>query len=405
MELFLELTFFSSVLLVAYHYIGYPGVLRVLVRSMHKRGTVQRPPAVHSRNLPTIAVIVPIHNEADVIARKVENLCELTYPHENLSLVLALDGCTDRSLDVALEAIDRLGGPSIWRVAERKTNIGKIAVLNEEIGSAVSELIALTDASAIVGQEALLRAATHFADGRVGVVCGTYRLLSAGHDGEQAYWTYQNRLKADEAALAAPMGAHGAFYMFRRELWAPLPADTINDDFILPLNIVARGYKAIYDQSIVATELEQSKAKQDFRRRVRIGAGNLQQFIRMARLADPRRGWLAFVFLSGKGLRALVPLLLLAAFLASVALAIAGHPFYGLLVIAEVGVMALCFFATFAGLELRPRQLASLSYLLVGNLAAAIGCFLFLVGQKRKVWRVSTVGKIESASGDKPNAN
>lgn len=49
-------------------------------------------------------------------------------------------------------------------------------------------------------------------------------------------------MKRGEAALGAPLGLHGAFYAIRRSAWAALPPDTINDDFILPLEIFGRGW-------------------------------------------------------------------------------------------------------------------------------------------------------------------
>jgi cellulose synthase/poly-beta-1,6-N-acetylglucosamine synthase-like glycosyltransferase len=394
MSLFFELLFTVCIILCGFHYVGYPILLRAIVR--------RRPPSMAAAGekelvLPTIRLIVPVHNEEAVIVRKVANLGKLDYPKDRLSVVLALDGCADRSEELAREAIELAAISGICEITERRTNVGKIAVLNAEIAKATAELVALSDASALVGADTLLRAAVHFADPRVGVVCGTYQLLRSEISGEKVYWDYQRTLKADEAALAAPMGAHGAFYIFRRSLWTPLPPDTINDDFVLPLQIVARGYRAIYDQSIIAVELEQSKAKQDFRRRVRIGAGNVQQFVRLLELGHPRNGWLSFLFLSGKGLRALVPLLMIMGLIASAALAIAGHILFELLTIAAVISIIVSAICSFAGLELKPRPAALLSYFISGNLAALVGCVLFMFGLEHKVWKLSTSAKAAAA--------
>lgn len=107
----------------------------------------------------------------------------------------------------------------------------------------------------------------------------------------------------------------------RRRLAAPLPPDTINDDFVLPMEIVARGYRALYRPDAMATELECADAATDRRRRRRIGAGNLQQAIRLRRLLHPRYGWTAFVFASGKVLRPGMPFAMLAALCGSAVLA------------------------------------------------------------------------------------
>ena len=85
--------------------------------------------------------------------------------------------------------------------------------------------------------------AEDFADPRIGVVCATYRLLESGSVGEAIYWDYQVRVKENECLLSGTrLGAHGAFYMFRRDLFRPLPR-MINDDFVLPMTTVMAGHR------------------------------------------------------------------------------------------------------------------------------------------------------------------
>ncbi len=215
-----------------------------------------------------------------------------------------------------------------WHVSERRQNIGKIAVLNEEIAAAGGDIIALSDASAVINSDALQIAIRHFADPGVGVVCGTYVLGPDAPAPDREYWRYQIGIKTAEAAVAAPIGAHGAFYLFRKAPWRKLEPDTINDDVILPMSIVLQGYRCIYDPKIVACELDTSNARADFRRRVRIGAGNLQQAVRLGPLAHPSQGWLAFTFLSGKFLRAMMPFILVVILLMTIVLAVSGAVFY-----------------------------------------------------------------------------
>ena len=383
--------------LIVYRHVGYPALLRAVARRRRGRGGERasaEPPAPD--RLPSVTVIVPAHNEAAVIEAKIANLAALAYPPDRLSVLLALDGCTDETRAIAQAALARLSVGPAWRIVEYASNIGKVAVLNEQIGKATSDIVALSDASALVEPDALIRAAAHFADRGVGVVCGTYR-LAAGSEGERAYWAYQTRVKADEAALAAPMGAHGAFYLFRRGLWSPLPADTINDDFILPMRIVLQGYRSVYDPSIVATELERSQTKHEFRRRVRIGAGNLQQVLRLAGLGDPRRGGLAFLFLSGKALRAVMPFIVIVALAATALLALNGSGIYRLLLAGEAILLGLALAGLIVGRAALPRPLAWLSYLVLGYAAAAVGSLLLLTGREKKVWWLSTAEKAAAA--------
>jgi cellulose synthase/poly-beta-1,6-N-acetylglucosamine synthase-like glycosyltransferase len=307
-----------------------------------------------------------------------------------------LDGCTDGTKNTVNAVLHKLGMVNA-AVVERLPQQGKVRILNEQIALTDSEIVALTDASASVPSDALLRGVRHFADRRVGVVCATYTVPRAGTHGESRYWRYQNRIKADEATLGAPMGAHGAFYMFRRSFWTPLPADTINDDFALPMQIVREGYCAVYDETIVIAETESSALRQEIWRRVRMGAGNLQQALRFIGLANPTRPGVAFVFVSGKGLRGIMPLLLLTAMSSCALLAYLGSSVHQYLLIAQLAV--LCFLALTArdARKRLPAWAHSLLYLAIGHAASGVGAMLFVFRTHDRAWRWSSAQKLSAA--------
>ncbi len=375
--------------LIAYHHVGYPLLLRWLANRRRAAGVqAPVPPATRAEPLPSVTLIVPAHNEADVMVAKLANLSALDYPRDRLQVVIALDGCTDDTRAIVTAGLPRLEERLDIRVVEHARNIGKVAVLNGCISAAHTDLVALSDTSAAVEPDALLRAVAHFRDASIGVVCGGYRLREAGSEGERAYWAYQSTIKADEAAVAAPMGAHGAFYLFRRKPWTRLAADTINDDFILPMSIVAQGYRAVYDPAIMAEELERTRSTQEFRRRVRIGAGNMQQLVRLSSLADPRRGALAFVFLSGKGLRAVVPFLAVVAAVSLAVLAIAVPGWLFKVPFAVAGALAGAVYATLADRTRPvPRTLRWLAYLVEGHAASGLGALKYLRGARLPGWQ------------------
>jgi cellulose synthase/poly-beta-1,6-N-acetylglucosamine synthase-like glycosyltransferase len=371
--------------LVLYHHAAYPFLLRVLGRRFGSRhwGVSRADP----ETLPTVGLLIPAHNEERFITQKVRNCSELEYAPGKLSVTLVLDGCEDATEQLAREEASKNVNVELNLVCFDR-NIGKVAVLNRVIPELRADLVALSDVSAVLKPDALTRAAAQFSDPTVGVVCGTYVMPDDASRGERAYWEYQIQIKSDEAAVSAPMGAHGAFYVFRRKLFAPLDPDTINDDFVLPMRMVDDGWKAIYDRTVVATELEATANKQDFRRRVRIGAGNLQQMLLLRNLANPARPRLAFVFISGKALRSLMPFVLLALFIASVWLAIFADPIWRKVVALQLagGVLA----AAGALFPARsPKMLASFSYWVQGYLASGIGAVLLMTGHARAAWQVS----------------
>ncbi len=392
-------TFVLASLLFAYHHFAYPWLLhRLAERRGGAKHTGTRPTVLplDENTLPSVTIIVPAYNEEQHIAGKVHNLANIDYPRDRLRIIIALDGCTDNTTTEARTALDELGNPSHFMLQDHGDNRGKLAMLNEHIAAASTDIVALSDVSAAVDPNILRAAAVHFLDEDVGVICPTYRLKFPSNQGERKYWQYQTRVKSFEAAVAAPMGAHGAFYLFRRPLWQPLPEATVNDDFVLPMRIVAAGYRAVYDEAIVAWELERTRPEQEFVRRVRIGRGNMQQLVMFNGLLNPWRrpreaaavpvASLAFVFASGKALRVLMPFVMIAGALACLYLAFTGYGLFASIAISGTIVTGIGGWAILNRSPRTPKIIAWLSYLLEGHLANLIGAANYLTGRAPVSW-------------------
>ena len=308
----IEVVTIGALALTAYHHVGYP----LLMRFAAKRATSIEVTA--PAELPEITLVMPAYNEATYIADKIRNIAALDYPAGRLRVVIACDGCTDRTAEIARAALREPGAEHLVAdVVEHTRNRGKITVLNETIRLAETEIIALSDVSAMLPADALTLVAAHFSDPKLGAVGGTYRLARPGSKGEQKYWEQQVAVKRGEARLGAPLGLHGAFYALRREAWTPLPANTINDDFVAPMIMYGKGWRVAYDETIVALEIEQTRPEQEKSRRKRIGAGNVQQLLWLSWLLNPRNGGVALAFGSGKALRVLMPMLMAVGLLGS----------------------------------------------------------------------------------------
>ena len=378
----LESTFAASSVAIAYHHLAYPALLRHLPSTATASAV-----RVEASRLPTIRLVVTAYQEEAFIAGKVANIAALTYPRELLSVRIHCDGCTDDTVATAEAAIAALGPSDLdIEIVAHTVNRGKVAVLNDAIADAQSELVCLSDASAHLQPDTLERLAAHFADPVVGVACGRYVLSDPGSAGEQAYWTYQTAIKEREARFGSPMGMHGACYLFRRALWSALEPDTINDDFVLPMRIVGRGCRGVYDQDVVTYERERTEAGQEFRRRMRIAAGNVQQALRLSALADPQRPGLAFVFLSGKWLRAFAPFLFVAALASSLILAAGGSGLFAAIAAAQLAGYLLASIVLANRSASWPRALRWGAYLVEGHLAGLIGGTRYLLGLERGRW-------------------
>jgi cellulose synthase/poly-beta-1,6-N-acetylglucosamine synthase-like glycosyltransferase len=380
-----------SAVLIVYHHVVFPWILNRIAgrRSSGHQAVPSRGYERHKNDgtLPSVTVLIPAHNEAEVIADKVRNLAMLDYPADRLWVVIACDGCTDGTADAARQAHGEIEVAHLnLDVVEFPANRGKVAVLNDVLPRVPSDLVALSDASALLSVDALLVAAGHFSDPNVGVVAGTYHIPDHGSEGEAAYWRYQRAVKRGEAALGAPLGVHGAFYMVRKNLTRPLAPDSINDDFILPMTIVADGFRAVSDPEIIALELEKATLAQDFRRRRRIAAGNMQQLVRLRRLLHPRYRGIAFAFASGKALRAVMPFLMLSCLAGSAALGPLS-PAFAALYAAQALAYGLAGWCQAMAPRRVPRGIQKIHYLVSGHLAGLIGGTRYILGLERGGWR------------------
>ncbi len=381
-----------SIALIIYHHALFPVLLKWLARRrlVAAKGDMSATPKAHddASTLASISLIVPAYNESAWIADKIRNLASLNYPSDKLTVHIGFDGCTDDSAAIARQTLQEpLCALLNCQLHEFSDNRGKVAVLNQLIAQCDSQLVGLSDTSALLSIDALLLGGSHFTDPQVGIVNSHYLLLTPTDAGETKYWQYQNTIKNLEASMGSPMGTHGAFYLFRRELFSALASDTINDDFILPMSIVAQGYLGVQDNRIHALEQEGSTQEQNFARRRRIGAGNMQQIIRLSHLLWPaKHGRISFIFWSGKTLRVACSYLMLLALLGSLYLAPSSMLFAGLAALQlscyGVAILGLC-----APKLQKYAAIQAMSYLVSGHFAIFIGSLRYLCGLEQGRWQ------------------
>ena len=113
------------------------------------------------------------------------------------------------------------------------------------------------------------------------------------------------------------MGATGSIYAIRRELFTPIPPDTILDDVAIPMNIVLRGMRAVFDGSARAYDHVTASPQLEYGRKVRTLTGNYQVLARMPALLSPLHNPVWLQFMSHKVGRLLVPYFLLLLFVAN----------------------------------------------------------------------------------------
>jgi poly-beta-1,6-N-acetyl-D-glucosamine synthase len=312
--------------LIGYTYIGYPSLVWLIARFTPLRVRLR---AV----TPTVTFVVVAHNEGRRITRRVRNLLSLDYPPAKRQIVVVSDGSTDDTAERA-----RAVSPDV-QVIERPERQGKAAAFNAVLPGLATEVVVLTDARQRFDRRAAIALVRHFADPTVGAVSGDLVLrrqsdAEAGSQGAEAYWNFEKRLRWWESLADSTVGVTGAITALRRELFEPIPPDTVLDDVLIPLRIARRGYRVTFETTARAYDRLSARSRDEFSRKVRTLAGNFQLFGREPWLLVPWRNRLWIQTMSHKVLRLALPLLFVLAAVANSMLL--DRPFYQLTFAAQV---------------------------------------------------------------------
>jgi cellulose synthase/poly-beta-1,6-N-acetylglucosamine synthase-like glycosyltransferase len=405
----LLLLFWLSAGVVIYTYAIYPLILaamasfRQMLDDLHyaaNRGNRRR--GALQGEAPRVSLIFAAYNEEAVIEGKMANCRALDYPAHRLEILVGCDGCSDRTSELAHAAA--LPNATVFDTGEFAQRSGKPAVLNRLVSLAQGELVVFSDANTMFQPDVISLLSRHFTDPRIGGVCGELRVTprEGGPSTEGVYWRYEVFLKFLESRLGLLLGANGGVFAIRRDLFTPLPKQAIIDDFLVAMRIRDAGYQVIYDPEAAALEEAAAGVRDEFRRRIRIGAGNFHALRFTARLLSPTAGGVFFSYWSHKVLRWMVPFALPVAFVAAVGIAIvnpspAARVFYG--GCALLGLLTTALAAVGYRMELRDQHRSMFSvpyYFLSMNLALFLGFVRFVTGEQSTVWHRTARPKQDS---------
>ena len=289
----------TACLLMMYILAGYPLLLRWMA-SHHPRPVQRRPIE------PSVTLIIAVYNGERFLEDKLQSVLALEYPAGKLDIIVASDGATDRTEEIA----ERFAAQRVSLL--RLPRGGKPAALNAAIGTARGEILVLTDVRQPLEPSSVARLVENFADPTVGVASGEL-LIRAGATQAEAdiglYRRFENWIRGNLSSIDSTFGATGSFYAMRRSLAVPIPGDTLLDDMYLPLAAYFQGYRLVMDSRARAYDLPTS-LETEFQRKMRTLAGNYQILRDYPALLGPgNRMWLHFA--SYKFGRLLLPWLLI----------------------------------------------------------------------------------------------
>lgn len=286
----------ASAAATGYVYVGYPVALALAsrVRRPERRGDFDG----------SVSLVISAHNESRDIAGKLANTAELDYPADRLEVIVADDGSTDGTADIA----ERVAP---WaRVLRAERRGGKVTAMARGVAAARGDVVVFSDAHNLYERGTLRHLLAPLADPRVGAVNGAH--VVAGGDesvstGERLYWRYESFIKARESRLGCVTSILGSVLAVRRELIPPIPPGIVNDDFYLGMQVARQGYRVAYVPEARSFEASARSLADDATRRRRMTAGRWQSLAQWRQYLPLNRPLVMWQVVSHKYLRLLLP--------------------------------------------------------------------------------------------------
>ena len=308
----LEIFFWTSVLLVFHSYVFFPKLIEFLSRNKKQNQITW---ALNDPELPHVDILLAVYNEENVMDKKIQSIFETNYPLEKIHLYIGSDESTDRTNEI-IEHYQTIYPGITLKIFSRT---GKSGIVNELSRLSASPVIILTDANVFFEIDTIFHLIKHYKNKKIGLIGGNIVNPDFKNTGisfqEKKYLERENLVKYYEGiSMGAMIGAFGGCYSLRRELFLEVPKDFIVDDFFITMQVLRKNKEAINELSAVCMEDVSNKLSEEFRRKVRISAGNFQNLFHFIDLLSPGRKGIAFCFFSHKVIRWITPFLLIFVF-------------------------------------------------------------------------------------------
>ncbi len=373
----LKIIFWLSIGLVAYAYFGYPLVLRMLSPVLGFK------PRRDESYTPTVSLLILAYNEEKSIAARLENALELDYPRDKLEIIVVSNGSTDRTDEI----VRSYAGRGVKLLSYKEP--GKTRAQNLAVPHAKGWIVVFSDANSSYRKDAIRKLVRNFADSRVGLVCGrsSYTVSSenAVGRGEGLYWEYDAILKLLESRLGACLVADGSIFAFRKKLYEPID-ENLTEDFVLPIRILNKGYRNLFEPEAVATEKAVEKGREGFAIKSRIIVQGSRAFFSVLSEVSLRRLLVIFEMVSHKLLRWLAGIPLTAALVSNVFL-LQDKWYFALFVLQVAFYLCAVLGILLEKAGVKMKVLFIPYYFCLVNAAALTGVVKMLFGAKAPTWQ------------------
>ncbi|WP_303758421.1 glycosyltransferase [Sphingobium yanoikuyae] len=259
-NLLLALVLLASLVAVAWPFLFYPLILRMLPT---------RAETPVAGRVPSASLLFCAYNEAGAMPEKLANLAMLKARHPALEILAFDDGSSDDTAALIAaqgDLVTLLRGPG---------RSGKAHGMKLLAARARGDVLIFTDANVLLDADAIDNLLARYADPDIGGVLGSLHYLGEGDSATAAvgslYWRIEERLKDEESRTGNVLGADGSIFSIRRSLYPEFP-DSVLDDLTVSMAVVFAGKRLVKAKDVIARERLVTGRKDEYRRKVRIAA-------------------------------------------------------------------------------------------------------------------------------------
>jgi cellulose synthase/poly-beta-1,6-N-acetylglucosamine synthase-like glycosyltransferase len=264
---------------------------------------------------PKVSIVIPTHNEEEIISKKIENIVSLKYPKEKLEVVF-VDDSDDSTPQRIQEYAEKFPSIHLVRFGERRGYSPSMVAGCKE---ATGEIIILNDAASFLDVDAINNLTRHFVDPHVGLVTGNDVILNPDEQvgkSENFYQRIFNFLRIAETNMDSTFYVKGEATAVRKNLIEDLAVCSETFDTTAGLFVRQKGYRVIYDPSVKFYEYAPSTHSGRVKQKTIRGANLMKVLWRFKNLMFKRKyGKYGCVILPMNfGMLVVAPLLLFLAF-------------------------------------------------------------------------------------------
>lgn len=379
----MTLLFFLLATSVLYGYFIYPLFMWFVARVLWVNKSIE----IRAQEpLPTMSLIITVHNEAARIVEKIENTLRVNYPSDLLEIIVTSDCSTDATDSLVLAYANR--NVLLVRADQR---LGKEYAQHLAIQKAKGDILVFSDVATMIEPDGLLYLAEAFNDLSVGAVSSEDRFISQDGTvvGEGMYVRYEMWLRQLESDVNGIVGLSGSFFAARKKV-AHFNWDIYSpSDFNTALNCARLGLRAVSSADVFGYYKDVADAKKEYDRKVRTVIRGITGLVRQREVLNPFKfGFFSFQVWSHKVMRWLEPWFMLLLLVVNFLLLGKGA-FYQLTFLAQ-GFFYLLALAAHYDPALREHALVRLVYFFCQvNIAMAHAALKYLSGTRMTVWTPS----------------